>query len=120
MNVTVEYWAVIIAFICVVLVLTITIREFFHLPSDAQMEKVREWLLYAVVQAEKELGSGTGKVKLRYVYDLFIDKFPTVAKAITFDMFSNLVDYAVIQMRDMLDKNVNLQMYVEGVNNVEE
>lgn len=45
------------------------------MPSDKQLNKVREWLLYAVTKAEKELGGGTGQIKLRYVYDMFVARF---------------------------------------------
>ena len=34
---------------------------FVKMPSDKQLNKVREWLLYAVTKAEKELGGGTGQ-----------------------------------------------------------
>ena len=43
--------------------------------TDGCLNKVREWLLYAVTKAEKELGAGTGKLKLRYVYDMFVARF---------------------------------------------
>ena len=48
-------------------------KKFASLPSEQQLLKVKEWLLWAVVLAEKELGSGTGQLKLRYVYDLFLE-----------------------------------------------
>ena len=40
-----------------------------------QLESLRQWLLFAVTEAEKSLGSGTGKLKLRQVYDMFLTKF---------------------------------------------
>ena len=79
------------------------------MPSDKQLNKVREWLLYAVTKAEKELGAGTGKLKLRYVYDMFVARFEWLAKVITFDMFSMMVDEALEQMRTMLDSNEAVQ-----------
>ena len=39
---------------------------------------VKEWLLWAVTQAEQYLGSGTGALKLRYVYDLAVEAFPPI------------------------------------------
>ena len=60
-----------------------------------QKNNIKEWLLYAVVEAEKELGSKTGKIKLRQVYNEFIITFPIISKLITFDIFSKLVDIAV-------------------------
>ena len=77
-----------------------------------QLNKVREWLLYAVTKAEKELGAGTGKLKLRYVYDMFVARFEWLAKVITFDMFSMMVDEALEQMRTMLDSNEAVQKLI--------
>lgn len=37
-----------------------------------QKEKIVEWLVYAVTEAEKQLGNGTGQLKLRLCYDWFI------------------------------------------------
>ena len=85
------------------------------MPRGAQLKKVREWLLLAVTQAEKELGSKTGKLKLRTVYDAFLTKFPWLAPVISFDRFSELVDDALEEMRDMLDKNEAVKALVEGV-----
>lgn len=47
------------------------IRKFINSPKSAQIAKVKAWLLWAVAAAEKEMGKGTGKLKLRYVYSLF-------------------------------------------------
>ena len=54
------------------------------MPSDKQLSKVREWLLYAVTKAEKELGGGTGQIKLRYVYDMFVARFTWLARVTGF------------------------------------
>ena len=88
------------------------IYSFVKMPSDKQLNKVREWLLYAVTKAEKELGAGTGKLKLRYVYDMFVARFEWLAKVITFDMFSMMVDEALEQMRTMLDSNEAVQKLI--------
>ena len=66
------------------------IYYFMNLSKEKQLEVVREWLLLAVIEAEKALGSGTGQVKLRYVYDLFIDKFKFLSLVVTFNQFSEL------------------------------
>lgn len=36
-----------------------------------------------------------GEIKLRYVYDLFVSKFPYFAKDIDFDSFRKMVDIAL-------------------------
>lgn len=84
----------------------------FNLDKKKRIEILKEWLLLAVIQAEKELGGGTGQIKLRYVYDLFLTKFTWLSKLISFEVFSLMVDEALDKMRDMLNSNVDLQNYV--------
>ena len=106
MKFIVENWFVIVAIAAVGGSIGYAIYSFVKMPSDKQLNKVREWLLYAVTKAEKELGAGTGKLKLRYVYDMFVARF------ITFDMFSMMVDEALEQMRTMLDSNEAVQKLI--------
>lgn len=87
--------------------------QFIKLGKEAQIDKVREWLIFATIEAEKALGSKTGQVKLRYCYDMFVDKFKFVALLITFDEFSELVDEALDSVRHMLNTNEKLQEYIE-------
>jgi hypothetical protein len=75
-------------------------------------KKIEVWLLQAVIQAEKQLGSGTGKVKLSFVYDMFLTRFPVVSKLISFNTFSSLVDEVLVTMRELLEKNVFVNNYV--------
>ena len=112
MKFIVENWFVIVAIAAVGGSIGYAIYSFAKMPSDKQLNKVREWLLYAVTKAEKELGAGTGKLKLRYVYDMFVARFEWLAKVITFDMFSMMVDEALEQMRTMLDSNEAVQKLI--------
>ena len=112
MKFIVENWFVIVAIAAVGGSIGYAIYSFVKMPSDKQLNKVREWLLYAVTKAEKELGAGTGKLKLRYVYDMFVARFEWLAKVITFDMFSMMVDEALEQMRTMLDSNEAVQKLI--------
>lgn len=91
----------------------IGIYQFCKMTKQKQTEVVLEWLLLAVVKAEKELGSGTGQVKLRYVYDLFIDKFKFLALVISFNQFSGLVDQALDTMKGMIVNNKQVKDYIE-------
>lgn len=86
--------------------------SFFKAGKARQIEIILEWLLLAVIRAEKELGTGTGQVKLRFVYDLFIDKFKVVSFFITFSQFSLLVDQALETMRTMISSNKQVEEYV--------
>lgn len=76
--------------------------------------KAKEWLKWAVSYAEQELGTGTGQLKLRMVYDMFVDKFPALASILPFGIFSKWVDLALEWMREQLDKNENIKMLIEG------
>ena len=60
------------------------------------------------------LGGGTGQLKLRYVYDLFVTKFPVAAKFITFTLFSEMVDKALEKFNNLLTSNKNIQNYVNS------
>lgn len=113
MEFFVNYWYLLIAAIAALAVAGYAIYAFIKRPTTEQISKVKEWLLYAVTKAEKELGSGTGQIKLRYVYDMFIAKFPYLVKVIPFEVFSVLVDETLDKFREMLNNNTNLQSYIE-------
>lgn len=68
----------------------------------------KNWLVWAVSEAEKVLGSGTGQLKLRYVYDTAIMRFPIVAKIIPFKLFSRMVDAALDIMNEMITNNTSI------------
>lgn len=65
----------------------------------------KNWLVWAVTEAEKTFGSGTGQLKLRYAYELAIKRFPIIAKFIPFSLFMKLVDEALVVMRKMIENN---------------
>ena len=95
----------------------ISIVKFVQLGKAKKLEMISEWLLLAVVQAEKELGGGTGQIKLRYVYDMFVSKFKYISMWISFNQFSAMVDIALDKMGKMLSNNINLQSYINGGDN---
>lgn len=72
-------------------------------------------MLAWVIQAEKELGGGTGKVKLSTVYGTFVTAFPILKNFISFETFSLWVDDALEEMRKLLEQNENLKQVVEGI-----
>ena len=114
MDFIITYWPILLAIVAAIGVGGYAIYAFVKMPSNEQLKKVKEWLLYAVTEAEKELGSGTGQIKLRYVYDMFIAKFPYLAKVVSFEAFSNLVDEVLDNFRGMLESNKQLNTYVNG------
>lgn len=110
----VDNWILIVTFAAVAANLFLTIRGYAGLPTEEQIAKVKEWLLYAVAEAEKEMGSGTGKLKLRWVYDWFVGRFPWMAKAVAFETFSGWVDDALEKMRHLLETNAAVAGFVGG------
>lgn len=112
MKFIIENWYIIIAAIAALVVGVVMCVRFFKNSSEEQLKKVREWLLYATTLAEKELGGGTGKLKLRYVYDMFVTKFPWLADIISFERFSKLVDDALVDMNELLKTNTAVKEYV--------
>lgn len=109
-----ENWYLALTAVVMVVMAVVLVSSFVKLPTKEQIAKIKEWLLYAVTEAEKELGGGTGQLKLRQVYDLFVQRFPAVAAVVSFDTFSLWVDEALEQMREMLTKNENVAAYVEN------
>ena len=71
----------------------------------ANVSAFRNWLVYAVTEAEAKFGGKTGKLKLRYVYDLAVEAFPVIAKTLPFSFFSWAVDAALLIMRGMIEDN---------------
>lgn len=101
--------------ICMVVAFVgLAIYHFCKLGRDKQIEMVMEWLLLAVIEAEKFLGDGTGQIKLRYVYDMFINRFKYLSMVISFSQFSGLVDIALDKMREMIENNENVKKYIKG------
>ena len=78
-------------------------------------KKAKEWLLLAVLEAEKLYGSKTGAVKLRYVYDMFLATFPILSRVVSFEEFSQMVDLALDEMKHLINTNVKVFEYVGGM-----
>lgn len=90
------------------------IVRFFQKTKETKIANIKEWLKYAVTEAEKSLGAGTGQLKLRQVYDLAIQEFPWLVQLISFNVFSTWVDEALDWMRVQLSDNQAVKNYVEG------
>lgn len=114
MNFIVNNWFLIVALVAVLGVSIYMVLRFVKLPTVEQIDKVKEWLVYACMEAEKALGEKTGQLKLRMVYDMFLTKFNWLAKIITFNQFSILVDDSLEKFKHMLDSNTAVKKVVEG------
>lgn len=115
MNWIIDNWYIVIGLLALLVTGALLIYKFLGLPTKEQVTKIKALLLYWVTLAESELGSGTGQLKLRYVFDLFTDKFKFTAKLISFETFSLWVDEALETMREMLEKNDNIKTLVNGI-----
>ena len=117
MEFIIENWYIFVAGLAVLAVAGFFIYRFFKLPYTEQIKNLKEWLLLVVTEAEKELGSGTGVLKLRQVYDLFLVRFPWLAEHLPFARFSKIVDEVLPIMREMLKNNKAVKSIVEGTVN---
>lgn len=98
--------------VVIVLIAGFSAYNFLTIPHEQQIGMITTWLLSAVIEAEKELGGGTGKLKLSKVYGWFVEKFPFLAKKITPDQFSGLVDQALFEMKKILESNQRIASYI--------
>lgn len=108
-----ENIGMLVGIVGLLIIIGLGVYEFFKLEKSKRLNMVREWLLLAVVKAEKQLGGGVGQIKLRFVYDMFIDKFKFLSMLISFNQFSSMVDEALDQMKEMLLTNQQLKEYIE-------
>lgn len=122
MNWIVENWFWVVALAAVLGVAVFAVYRFAGLPTKEQKAKVKEWLIWACIEAEKALQSGTGQLKLRQVYDMFcaVPAFTWVAKLISFGTFSEWVSDALLKAKEMLISNPALAKYAYGDNADEE
>ena len=116
MNWIIENWFLLVAFAACAGVAAYAVVRFSGLPTEKQKEKIKNWLIWACIEAEKELQSGTGQLKLRDVWNKFcaIPAFTAIAKFISFDTFSGYVKEALTMAKEMLVKNRSLATYVYG------
>lgn len=115
MALLMEYWWLAIVILAILVIAFMFLITYINLPKSKKATKVKEWLLFAVVQAEKELGSGTGQLKLRYVYNLALSKFPIFIKLIPFELFSNFVDEALQQLENLIEDSEGVKKYIEKI-----
>lgn len=112
----IDNWSFLVVVICAIIAIVVYLNRFIALPSGEQLNKVKQWLLYAVIEAEKQYQGGTGALKLRAVYNQFCQVFPSLVPVISFEIFSELVDEALEQMKHLLETNLDIAYYVEGEN----
>lgn len=88
---------IVIGFICYY------IESFIKKDNEEKIKFLKGWLKTAVREAENEIGSGNGNIKLHYVYGKMVKKLPWLIDLITFDDFSKLVD----EILDWMNKEIS-------------
>lgn len=111
-------WFLLMALVAALVAVVMFIYRFMGLPTAKQQEKVKEWLIWACIEAERLLQSGTGQLKLREVWNLFcaVPAFTWIAKIISFEIFSIWVSESLKTVKGMLISNKTLATYVYGDN----
>lgn len=103
MKFFIDNWYVIATFICALILCIYKIIEFIGYPTEKKKNEIKDRLLFYVTEAELQLGSGTGRLKLAQVYDYFCDVFPYTKKWYTLEEFEDLVDEVLPTMREVLN-----------------
>ena len=119
MDWLVENWFLIVALLSCVTVVICLVFRFLGMPTEKQKAKIKEWLIWACIKAEKELQSDKGKLKLREVYDMFcaVPAFKWLAIIISFKEFEEWLNDALVEAKKMLISNKALAEYVYGKDN---
>ena len=122
MNWLVGNWYLFVVIFAVVGVFGLLFTAFLRQPTEKQKEKIKEWLIWACIEAERGLQSGTGQLKLREVWNLFcaVPAFGWVARIISFDTFSGWVTESLSTVKRMLVENPRLASYVYGDKAIDE
>lgn len=103
---------IVLGLIILCLIIIFAIYNFIRLDKETKIANIKQWLKYAVVEAEKFLGGKTGQLKLRYVYDLAVKQFPWIVTLVTFEVFSEWVDEALEWMKDQIQQNKAIDNYI--------
>lgn len=118
----IDNWSLLAAILAAVAVAYIRVRKYLEASDDekkkqrdAMVKALEAWLLRGVTEAEKDLGGGTGKLKLRAVYERALELFgPGMAELVPFDEFDELVQGPLEEMRKMLEGNKAAANYVSA------
>lgn len=114
MNWLIDNWMLLVVLVCIVYLTIASTRKFVDKPTDEQIAEIKKWLLIAVTQCEAQLGQKTGKLKLSLCYDMFVKALPSLAAIVPFEMFSELVDEVLEEMKDILNAQPEVLEKVNG------
>lgn len=113
MNYIIDHWEVAL-FILVLLCGAVTaLFKWKDMTKKERENTVKAWLLQAVILAEQQFGGKTGQLKLSSVFAEFCKAMPWLARVISFERFSELVDEKLPDMKKMLESNAAVAEIVE-------
>ena len=104
-----NYWHLIITALAMIVIAIVFIIDFIKKSPKERMDSIKQWAIYACALAESHLGSGTGQLKMRETYDMFLEKFPSLAEVITYEKYKAIAETALIEFKEMLKTNPNIQ-----------
>ena len=105
LNFLINYWYFIVIVIDILVISGVFIFNFLQKPSEQKLQNIKEWAIYACALAQAHLGSGTGQLKMRETYDMFISRFPDLVKIVPFEMYKNIAESALLEFKKMLENN---------------
>lgn len=105
MEFIIQHWYTILVILVFIAGGVSAVIRFTKMTKAQRINQIRGWLLQAVILAEAEFGSGTGRLKLSSVYDRFCARFPWLAKIISFEKFGEYVDQVLAEMRQLIAQN---------------
>lgn len=114
-----EKYITIIGFVIIVVAGIYEGYKFNKKDKEQKIVAIKEWLKYAVTVTERALGSSTGKLKLQMCWSLATAQFPFITKLISFEQFSNMVDEALVWMKEQLETNPNIRAAITGIEEVQ-
>lgn len=122
----IDNWTLIASLLAAIALASLKVRNYLRLSAEEQekaeeaakarlTQAVADWLLRAVTEAEKELGGGTGKLKIRAVYERAIEVFgPELTQVLTLEQLDALAQKPLDEMRKLLESNGAAAHYVNG------
>lgn len=108
----VEHWVDILVYATILAAIVLMIVKFLKLTPKQQLSRIQTVLLSLVTEAERALGTKTGKVKRAAVYSAVVKKFPVLSVIISESTFDKLLDDTLKQFQELLETNDQLYEYV--------
>lgn len=105
-NLIIQYWDSFLAVAIFIIVVLLMIKR-------GATKQVKEMLFYLVTEAEKSFGGGTGALKYAAVTTWLYERLPAIVKFLfTAKQIDKMIEQAVKDMKDYLDKNISANLLV--------